>query len=182
MVRSWLDSMILRVFSNLSDSMILSYRAPLDIERPLSGLSRAFSSLYWSAPALSSCPHREGVWSIDNFCGSPLDMFQHAHHISPVLMTPHLDTVLQVRPHQHRVKEQDHLPHTAGHASFDAAQDTVGFFDWESTLVSSCLSTSTPTFFSAELCPILTFPSLYWSSRCQLQWHGMCRVLHYLFF
>ena len=44
---------------------------------------------------------------------------------SPVLRTPHLDTALQVRSHQHRAEVQDHLPCPAGHHSFDAAQDTI---------------------------------------------------------
>lgn len=46
-----------------------------------------------------------------------------------------MDTVLQVRPHQHRVEGQDHLPHPAGHISFDADQYTVGFLGYDSTLL-----------------------------------------------
>jgi len=57
-------------------------------------------------------------------------------HISPVPKTPHLDTVLQVRSDQHRVEGQDHLPHSAGHASFDAAQNMVGFLGCRGTLLS----------------------------------------------
>jgi len=52
--------------------------------------------------------------------------------LSPVLRTPHLDAVLQVRSHQHRAEGQDHYP--AGQTS-DAAQDTVGFLSCESTLL-----------------------------------------------
>ena len=63
---------------------------------------------------------------MDHFCGPPLDVFQQVH-VSLVLRTLHLDTVLQVRPHQHRVEGQDHLPHSAGHSSLDAAQDRVDF-------------------------------------------------------
>jgi len=44
----------------------------------------------------------------------------------------HLDAVLQVRPHQCR---QDHLSHPADHASFDAAQDMVGFLASEDILL-----------------------------------------------
>jgi len=55
--------------------------------------------------------------------------------VSPVLRTPHLDTVLQVMPHQLRVDGQDHLHHSAGHTSFDAAQDMVGFLGCEGTLL-----------------------------------------------
>jgi len=45
----------------------------------------------------------------------------------------HLDAVFQVKSHQHRVEGQDHLPQPAGHSSFDAAQDTVGFLGCEGT-------------------------------------------------
>ena len=57
-------------------------------------------------------------------------------HVTPVLRTPHLDTVLQARPHQAQVVEgQDHLPHTADYASFGAAQDMVGFLGCKDTLL-----------------------------------------------
>jgi len=59
---------------------------------------------------------------LDHFCGPALDALQQVY-VSPVLRTPHLDAVLQVSPHQHRVEGQDHLPPPAGHASFDAVQD-----------------------------------------------------------
>jgi len=43
----------------------------------------------------------------------------------------------EVRPHQHRVEGQDHLPpSTCWHVSFDATQDTFGFLGWEGTLLS----------------------------------------------
>ena len=35
---------------------------------------------------------------LDHFCGPPLDALQQLH-VSPVLRTPHLNAVLQVRPH-----------------------------------------------------------------------------------
>ena len=59
-----------------------------------------------------------------------MDALQQVH-ISSVLKTPRLDVVLQVRPHQHRVEGQDHLSCLTGHASFAAAQDTVGFLGYE---------------------------------------------------
>ena len=40
-----------------------------------------------------------------------------------------------MRPHQSRAEGQDHLPHPAGHASFDAAQDTVVFLGCKGTLL-----------------------------------------------
>ena len=40
-----------------------------------------------------------------------------------------------MRPHQHRIEGQDHLPRSAGHAFFDAARDTVGFLGCKGTLL-----------------------------------------------
>ena len=45
-----------------------------------------------------------------------------------------LDTVLQVGSHQSEVEGQNHLPRPAGHTSFDAAQDAIGFLGCECTL------------------------------------------------
>jgi len=39
---------------------------------------------------------------------------------------PELDAGLQIGSHESGVKGQNHLPQPAGHASLDAAQDTVG--------------------------------------------------------
>ena len=44
----------------------------------------------------------------DRFCGPSLNTLQQVY--VPPVKTPHLDTVLQVRPHQHRAEGQDHLP------------------------------------------------------------------------
>ena len=40
---------------------------------------------------------------LDHFCGPPLDALKQVY-VSPVWRIPHLDAVLQVRPHQHRVE------------------------------------------------------------------------------
>ena len=61
----------------------------------------------------------------DHFCGPPLDPLQQVR-VFPVLRTPELDAGLQTGSHQSRVEGQNHLPRPAGHASFEAAQDTVG--------------------------------------------------------
>jgi len=45
-----------------------------------------------------------------------------------------LDTVIQVGSHESGVEGQNHLTRPAGHASLDAAQDTVGFLDCKRTL------------------------------------------------
>ncbi|KAK4830883.1 hypothetical protein QYF61_013812 [Mycteria americana] len=72
------------------------------------------------------------------------DRLRHPHgealaaagvHVFPVLRTPELDAVLQVGSHQSRVEGQNHLPRPAGHASFDAAQDTVGLLGCKRTLL-----------------------------------------------
>jgi len=44
---------------------------------------------------------------LGHFCGPPLDALQQLH-VSPVLRTPHLGTVLQMRPHQCKAEGQDH--------------------------------------------------------------------------
>ena len=71
---------------------------------------------------------------MDHFCGPSLDTLQQIY-ISPLLRTPCLDTVLQVWPHQHRVKGQNHRSQPARHSSFDAAQDMVGFLGCKGTLL-----------------------------------------------
>ena len=38
-----------------------------------------------------------------------------------------------MRSHQFRIEWQDHLPHPAGHTSFDAAQGTVDFLACKGT-------------------------------------------------
>ncbi|KAK4818851.1 LOW QUALITY PROTEIN: hypothetical protein QYF61_020070 [Mycteria americana] len=76
----------------------------------------------------------EALQPSDHFCGPPLDPLQQLH-VLLVLRAPELDAVLQVRSHQSRVEGQNHLPRPAGHASFDAAQDTVGLLGCERTLL-----------------------------------------------
>ncbi|KAK4827196.1 hypothetical protein QYF61_015224 [Mycteria americana] len=77
---------------------------------------------------------KRGVPSSYHFCGPPLDPIQQVH-VLPVLRAPELDTVLQVGSHQSRVEGWNHFPRPAGHASFDAAQDTVGLLGCECTLL-----------------------------------------------
>ena len=43
-----------------------------------------------------------------------------------MLGAPDLDAVVQTGLHEGRAKGDNHLPHSAGHPSFEAAQDTVG--------------------------------------------------------
>jgi len=98
----------------------------------LSSHLRAFSSPA-EQPQLRGAP-AQIVQSLHCLCVPPLDTLEQVH-ICPVLRTPHLDAVLQVRPHQHRAKGQGHIPQPAGHASFDAAQDMAGFLSREGTLL-----------------------------------------------
>ena len=65
--------------------------------------------------------------------GVALDLLQHIH-VLLMLGAPE-DAGLQVGSHESGVKEQNPLPRPAGHASFDAAQDTVGFLGCKHTLL-----------------------------------------------
>ena len=106
----------------------LSCTSLLDTERPLSGHLR---TLFWQkSPSSSILSSQERHSTLGSF----LWPFPGHTPISLCLSyTPHLDTVLQVRSHQHRAEGQDHLPHPASHTSFDAVQDTVGFLGCEGT-------------------------------------------------
>ena len=70
----------------------------------------------------------------DYFCGPPLDLLQQVH-VFLVLRAPELDARLQVGSHQNGAEGQNPLLRPAGHASFDAAQDTIGFLGCERTLL-----------------------------------------------
>ena len=47
-------------------------------------------------------------------------------HRFPELEAPGLDAVLQMGPHERRAEGGNHVPHTAGPPSLDAAQNAVG--------------------------------------------------------
>ena len=51
-----------------------------------------------------------------------------------MLGTPKLYAVLQLGSHKSGVEGENHLPCSAGHASFDAAHDMVGFLGCKCTL------------------------------------------------
>ncbi|KAK4810926.1 hypothetical protein QYF61_013334 [Mycteria americana] len=74
----------------------------------------------------------------DHFCGPPLDLLQQAC-VFLILGTPELDAVLQVGSHESGAEGQNHLPQPAGHASFDAAQDTIGFLSCKRTSLAHVL-------------------------------------------
>lgn len=85
-------------------------------------------------PALSAFLRRGGtLYSPLQLQGYLLDGLQQVH-VFLVLGTPHLDTAFQVVSHEGRAEGENHLPHSAGHISFDAAQDAVGFLGWKCTL------------------------------------------------
>lgn len=66
------------------------------------------------------------------------EALQISHHLCSLPLSPlwklhislvqrsHLDTELQMWPHQSTVEGQDHLPGPAGHSLPDAAQDATG--------------------------------------------------------
>ena len=66
----------------------------------------------------------EVFYPSDQFCAPPLDVLQQVH-VSPVLRTPHLDAVLQVRSHTTEQKGRI-TSRPVGHSALDAAQDMVG--------------------------------------------------------
>ncbi|KAK4818827.1 hypothetical protein QYF61_019864 [Mycteria americana] len=70
----------------------------------------------------------------DHLHGPPLDLLQQAH-VLLMLGAPELKAVLQVGSHESGAEGENHLPRPADHASFDAAQDTVGFLGCERTLL-----------------------------------------------
>jgi len=76
-----------------------------------------------------------------------------------------------------RAKGQNHLPRPAGHASIDAAQDTVGFLAASAhcQLTLSFSSTSTPKSLSSGLLSSHSLPNLYLCLGLPLP---MCRTLH----
>ncbi|KAK4818029.1 hypothetical protein QYF61_004153 [Mycteria americana] len=64
----------------------------------------------------------------------PLDSSQQVH-VLLMLGAAELNTILQVGSHESGVEGENHLLQPAGHASFDAAQDTVGFLGCKRTLL-----------------------------------------------
>ncbi|KAK4831900.1 hypothetical protein QYF61_020047 [Mycteria americana] len=69
----------------------------------------------------------------DHLRGPPLDLLQQVH-VLLMLGAPELDTVLHTGSHRSGADRENHLPQPADHASFDAAQDMVGFPGSERTL------------------------------------------------
>jgi len=84
-------------------------------------------------------------------------------HVFPVLQAPELDARLQVGSHQSGTEGQNPLPRPAGHAAFDAAQDTVGLLAVSAycQLMGSFSSISTPKSSLAGLLSISSSPSRY---------------------
>jgi len=73
----------------------------------LPGLPDAFSRL--NSPSSQPVLKGEVFHPLGHFCGPALVAF-HQVHVSPVLRTPHLDAILQLRSHQCRVEAWDNLP------------------------------------------------------------------------
>ncbi|KAK4827314.1 hypothetical protein QYF61_016564 [Mycteria americana] len=74
-----------------------------------------------------------GVPPLGAFLWPPLDPLQQLR-VFPVLRTPELDAAPQGGSPQSGAEGQNPLPHPAGHAAGDAAQDTVGLPGCECTL------------------------------------------------
>jgi len=133
-------------YLNLPSFSLKPFHLVLSQQTLLKSLSPSFLKLpfrYWKAAIRSprsllfsrlNSPSSLSLSSLERYstlCSPTLD----ALHVSPVLRTPYLDTVLQVSPHQCCAERQDHLPRPAGHTSFDAAQDMVGFLICEGTVL-----------------------------------------------
>jgi len=105
---------------------------------------------------------REVLQPSDNFCGPPLDLLQQLHLLL-VLRAPDLDAGLQVKFHQGSADGQNHLPRPAGHAAFDAAQDTTGLLGCKHPLLAivKLFVIRTLKSFSSGLLLISSSPSLY---------------------
>ena len=71
---------------------------------------------------------------LDHFCGPSLGTLQK-FFVSPVLKTPHLDTVLQVRSHQRRVEGQGSPPSNFCPRFFWCRPGYSWFLGYESTLI-----------------------------------------------
>ncbi|KAK4826957.1 hypothetical protein QYF61_012806 [Mycteria americana] len=100
----------------------------------LGNLFQCFTTLIAEQPQLSQpVLIGEVLQPSDHFRGPALDPIQQVH-VLLVLRALELDAVLQVGSHQSRVEGENHLPQPAGHASFDAAQDTVGLLGCKRTL------------------------------------------------
>ena len=78
---------------------------------------------------------------LDRLHGSPLDPLQNLH-IFPVSGTPELDAVLQVGPHEGRLKGDNHLPHLASYPPSNGTQDTIGFSGCKHTLLAYSFSST----------------------------------------
>ncbi|KAK4828850.1 LOW QUALITY PROTEIN: hypothetical protein QYF61_000907 [Mycteria americana] len=114
--------------------LVLSQQALLNILEGCYKVSPQPSLLQAEQPQLSQpVLVAEVLQPSDHFCGPPLGLLQQLH-VLLVLRAAELDAVLQVGSHQSRVEGQNHLPRPAGHAAFDAAQDTVGLLGCERTL------------------------------------------------
>ena len=100
--------------------------------------------------------------ALDHFCGPPLDALEQVH-VSPALRTPHLDTVVQVRSHQH--KAEGRFTSLNLLTMLLLMQLTIRLAFWAVRahfwIVSSLPSLNTLKTFPAGLCSILTSPSLY---------------------
>ena len=83
-------------------------------------------SLLWAEVTPLSQPVLTGevLQTSDHLCGPPLDPLQQLYVLF-VFRAPDLDAVLHLESLKSRVKGQNHLPQSAGHASLDATQDRV---------------------------------------------------------
>ena len=116
-------------------SVPMFLRSPLEVLKGHNKFSPKPSLFQVEQPQLSQ-PFLVGedFHPSDHFCGPPLVPFQQLR-VFPVLRAPELNAGLQGRSHQSRVEGQNNFPQPAGHTSFDAVQDMIGFLGCKHTLL-----------------------------------------------
>ncbi|KAK4832619.1 hypothetical protein QYF61_024600 [Mycteria americana] len=138
--------MILKVFSNLYDSVILFCTAVF--QQPVPVLDKPFGEEIF--PNIQPKPPLDQLEAVSSFsitcyvgeetdthlsttsfqtvhqlrCPS-LDTLQHLN-VSLVVGGPKLNTAFEVQPHQCPVQGHDHFPSPAGHTISDTSQDAIG--------------------------------------------------------
>jgi len=95
------------------------------------------SSPGWTSPVPLICFYTRGTSALWSFFGPPLDPFQKLHNF-PELEASDLGAVLQMKTNKSQVERDNHLPHSAGHPSFDEAQDIVGLLGCKCTHTQFC--------------------------------------------
>lgn len=96
-----------------------------------------------------------------------------------MLVAPDLDVVLQLRSHKGRVGWDDHLPHPAGHVSFEAVKDIVGLLGLQTHTAGSRPAFCPSGLWSPFSAALISLTSLNLHIFLGLHW-SRCNTLHLL--